>query len=208
MLDGLHRDRTSRFWQDLARPLARSGLRPNQVTWLGLVLVFFNCAVFYHYRNTLVFGLGLAVAFAFDSLDGAVARLQGTQSRYGGYLDAVADRYQEVAVYLVIGWVTGWWAACFVAVSGSLLVSYNKARTAIEMPISNEDWPDLLERFERVTILCTALVLDSFVPLPAFLGGRPLYLGILIVAVLSHVTAAQRFKRARALLMHDARRER
>ena len=208
MLDGLHRDRTGRFWEDLARPLARSGLTPNQVTWLGLLLVLANCIAFVLHQNTFAFGIGLAIAFSFDSLDGAVARLTGTQSRYGGYLDAVLDRYQETAVYFVIAWMTDWWVLCFAALSGSLLVSYNKARTAIEMPIRNDDWPDLLERFERVTILCTALILDSFFDLPAFLGGRPLFLGILVIAVLAHVTAVQRFFRARTLLMRNSRNDR
>ena len=200
MIDGLYRSWTGRLWEEIARPLARTGVTPNQITWIGLALVTCNCAFYYAHGYTLLFGIGLAFAFAFDSLDGAVARLQGSSSKYGGYLDGVADRYQEIMVYLAIASVTGWWAMSFFALSGSLMVSYNKARTAIEIPIANSGWPDLLERFERIVILCSALVLDAFVELPDFLGGRVLYFGLLVIAVLSHITAVQRFLRARALL--------
>jgi archaetidylinositol phosphate synthase len=202
MIDGTSKATLDRFWDAVARPLARSGLTPNQITWIGLGLVLANCALFALHRSSILFGLGLAVSFAFDSLDGAVARLQGTASKYGGYLDAVIDRYQEIAVYLTIAWLEGWWLACFLAATGSLLTSYHKARTAIEMPIDNSKWPDLLERLERVIILCIALVLDSLFTLPAMLGGRVLLAALVVLGVLTHVTAIQRFVRARAMLTH------
>ncbi len=201
MLDGLHKSRTDIVWQAIARPLAATGITPNQVTWLGLVLVVTNCAAYIVHQNSVWFGVGLALSFAFDALDGAVARLQGRTSKFGGYLDAVVDRYQELAAYFAIAWVNDWWMVSFLAITGSFLVSYNKARTAIEIPIQNHNWPDLLERFERIVIICGALILDPFVPLPDFLGGRVLYLGVAVIAVGSHVTAVQRFYRARSLLL-------
>lgn len=201
MLDGTNRGLGERFWHALAQPLARAGLSPNQVTWIGLVLILANCAGYVLHRQSFWFGLGLIVSFSFDGLDGAVARLTGKASKYGGYLDAVIDRYQEIAVYLAIAWVTEWWAVSFLAVTGSLMVSYNKARTAMEISIDNHGWPDLLERFERIFIICAALVLDPLIPLPAFLGGSVLFAGVVVIAVLSHVTAIQRFGRARAMIL-------
>jgi CDP-diacylglycerol--glycerol-3-phosphate 3-phosphatidyltransferase/archaetidylinositol phosphate synthase len=190
-----------RFWHSLAQPLARAGLAPNQVTWIGLALILANCAGYALHRQSFWFGLGLIVSFSFDALDGAVARLTGKTSKYGGYLDAVIDRYQEIAVYLAIAVVRDWWAVSFLAVTGSLMVSYNKARTAMEITINNHGWPDLLERFERIFIICAALILDPFIPLPDFLGASVLFAGLVIVAAGSHVTAIQRFCRARAMLL-------
>jgi phosphatidylglycerophosphate synthase len=164
------------------------------------VLVLANAAAYVAHGQSFWFGLGLIFSFAFDALDGAVARITGKTSKYGGYLDAVIDRYQEIAAFLAIGLVTGWWALCFLALSGSLMVSYNKARTALEIPIQNHNWPDLMERFERIFVLCAALILDPLVPVPDFLGGRALFVGIALIAALSHLTAIQRFLRARALL--------
>jgi len=62
-----------------------------------------------------------------------------------------------------------------------------------------------MERFERIAILCAALVLDRFLELPSVLGTRVLYLGIVVVGVLSHLTAIQRFLRARKLLQEAGR---
>jgi len=200
MLDGTNKALSDRLWDALAAPLARAGLTPNQITWAGLVLVLLNCALFYVWHNTFWFGIGLAIAFTFDGLDGAVARMRGLSSKYGGYLDAVVDRYQEIAVYLTLALVTGWWFLAFLAITGSLMTSYNKARTAVEIPIDNNSWPDLLERLERVFILSAALIFDSFIHLPAAWNVSLLSLAMLAIGVLSHLTALQRFIRARGLI--------
>jgi phosphatidylglycerophosphate synthase len=196
MIDSNNRALSDRVWNSLASPLVAIGMSPNQVTVAGLVLVLANCAFYALHRNSFWFGFGLALSFAFDGMDGAVARRTGKSSKFGGYLDAVIDRYQEAAVLFTIAWVTGWWPVCFLALSGSLLTSYNKARTALEIPIDNNNWPDLMERLERVVVLCGALMLDPFVALPYL--NRMLYLGLLVIAFFSNLTAIQRFWRARA----------
>nr|VFJ61895.1 MAG: CDP-diacylglycerol--glycerol-3-phosphate 3-phosphatidyltransferase [Candidatus Kentron sp. FW]VFJ66448.1 MAG: CDP-diacylglycerol--glycerol-3-phosphate 3-phosphatidyltransferase [Candidatus Kentron sp. FW] len=201
MIDGRYKAWINLFWNRLGRFLVFFGLTPNQVTLLGLFLVFLNCAFYIHHRNDLWFGIILAIVFTLDALDGAVARITDSATKYGGYLDAVVDRYQEVAVYLAIAWVYGYWAVCFLSVTGSLLISYNKARMAIEMPIDNNNWPDLLERMERIVLICTALILNPFVMLPGIFPGDFLYTMILAVGILTHITAIQRFFRARRALI-------
>jgi phosphatidylglycerophosphate synthase len=181
--------------------LAGSDVTPNQITGIGLVLVLTNCGFYLVYRDTFWLGVGLALSFTFDSLDGVIARRQGTQSKFGGYLDAVVDRYQEFAAYLAVAWVNNLWPVVFFVVTGSLLTSYNKARTAIEIPVDNKGWPDLLERPQRMWILCTALILDPVIPIPAAFGGRLLTVTLVALAVLTHFTAAQRFFRARRKLL-------
>jgi phosphatidylglycerophosphate synthase len=181
--------------------LTSSDVTPNQITSMGVILVCANCIFYVFNRDTFWLGVGLSLSFTFDSLDGVVARRQGTTSKFGAYLDAVADRYQEIIPYLVIAWVNNYWMIIFFVVTGSLLISYNKARTAIEIPVDNKDWPDLLERPRRMWILGAALILDSFCPIPAVLGGRLLYLALVVLAVLTHFTALQRFFRARRMLM-------
>jgi phosphatidylglycerophosphate synthase len=170
------------------------------LSWLGLVLAVISCLLYLLHRSSFWLGIGLAVSFSFDVLDGAFARAQDSVSKFGGYLDAVVDRYQEAIAFLVIAAVTGWWAVSFLAVTGALLTSYNKARVAVETPIENKSWPDLLERPQRVILLVIGLLLDNLVPLPDFLGGRFLYLALCVLAVGAHVTAIQRFLRARRML--------
>jgi archaetidylinositol phosphate synthase len=181
--------------------IANSGVTPNQITCIGLLLVFANCAFYLFYRDAFCLGVGLSLSFAFDALDGTIARLKGMQSKFGGYLDAVVDRCQEIAAFLVIAWVNDYWSLIFFVTTGSLLTSYNKARTAIEIPVDNKSWPDLLERPARMWLLNGALILDDAIPIPAFLGGRLLHLMLIVLAVLTYFTAIQRFFRARQLLL-------
>ena len=197
MLDGLNKAAQDRFWDGIARHLVATGISPNQVTMLGLALVLANCALYLWHENHAVFALLLAVAFAFDALDGAVARLTGRSSRFGGYLDAVIDRYQEIAVFLAIASVTGYWLPAMGALTGSLLISYAKARAAIEVPIDNIKWPDLMERLERIVFLCLALLLDPLLQIWLDIAPSPLYYLLILLALLTHATAVQRFYRAR-----------
>jgi phosphatidylglycerophosphate synthase len=181
--------------------LASSDVTPNQITYMGLALVSANCALYCLHRDTFWLGVGLSLSYTFDSLDGVIARRQGAASKFGGYLDAIADRYQEMVAYIVIAWVNDLWPVIFFVMTGSLLTSYAKARTAIEMPVDNKGWPDLLDRPRRIWILCAALILDSAIPIPKAFGGRLLYLVLVGLAVLTHFTAFQRFFRARRMLL-------
>ena len=138
----------------------------------------------------------MAIAFSADSLDGAVARLRGETSAFGGYLDAVVDRYQELIANAALAYVNDAWAAGLFALSGAFLTSYMKARAAMEMPVDNAAWPDLFERQERILFICLALVCQSLTG-----GGAGMIDGALwLLALLTHATAVQRFLRARKLL--------
>lgn len=199
MIDGLFKKHIDPLWEGVARPVARV-CTANQVTILGLIAVLAVSAAYILHGSTVWFGIGLALAFSADSLDGAVARLRGEASKFGGYLDAIVDRYQEMAVLAAIAYVTGHWAAAFFVLAGSFLTSYAKARTAIEMPISNSDWPDVFERQERIIFICVLLVLNGL--LANWTGSTfdLIHVGLWVLAALCHATAIQRFLRARAML--------
>jgi phosphatidylglycerophosphate synthase len=201
MIDGYFKHKINLFWDRLAFYLVAAKFTPNTVTWLGLALVLINCLLYLLHRNDFLFGFLLAISFSFDALDGAVARITGKSSKYGGYLDAVIDRYQEIAIYITLAYVNQYWLVCFMAITGSLLVSYNKARVAVEVAIDNNKWPDLAERFERIFLICAGLMLTSFVNMPDGFNKSFLYYVILAIAILSHVTAIQRFMRARKILL-------
>lgn len=195
MIDGLLKTYIDPLWEKMAQPLVRAGLTPNQVTSIGLVLVAGASAAYLLHRNPLIFGLTLTVAFAFDALDGAVARQRSMQTKFGGYFDAMVDRYQELAVLGAIAWVTDLWVLAFLAFSGAMITSYAKARTAIEIPIRNEAWPDLFERLERIIALCLLLIVVGVTGWNVLMSW-----GLGLYAALCHFTALQRAVRAVALL--------
>lgn len=194
MIDGLIKDKIDPLWEAMSTPLVKAKLTPNQVTFAGLVLVLLVSLAYLWHGSTVVYGLTLALAFAFDALDGAVARRRGMSTKAGGYFDAMVDRYQELAVLATLAYVHDLWPLALACFSGSVITSYAKARTAIETPISNEHWPDFFERMERVIYICVMLVLAGV------LGAWVVTAGLAGFAILSHVTALQRARRATSIL--------
>ncbi|WP_186398079.1 CDP-alcohol phosphatidyltransferase family protein [Stappia sp. P2PMeth1] len=200
MIDGLFKRHIDPLWESMATPLVRMGLTPNQVTATGLVLVCATSALYLWHGNSALFGLTLAFAFAFDALDGAVARRRSMCTKSGGYFDAMVDRYQELAVLAALAAVNDLWALALLAFSGGVLTSYAKARTAIEIPIRNEAWPDLFERLERIIFLCAMLLAAGGLSLAGIAPASTIAVGLAIYALLAHLTSIQRMRRAVALL--------
>ena len=200
MIDGLIKSKIDPMWEAMSTPLVRAKWTPNQVTFAGLVLIILVSAAYLWHGNPWVYGLTLAVAFAFDALDGAVARRRDMRSKAGGYFDAMVDRYQELAVLGALAWMHDLWALALLAFSGSVITSYAKARTAIEIPICNEDWPDFFERLERVIFLCVMLVIAGVFRSHA---DMIVLVGLAVFALMSHATALQRARRATAMLRNE-----
>jgi archaetidylinositol phosphate synthase len=208
MIDGLYKAHLDRMWDRAAQPLARV-VTANQVTLIGLVLVLASCGAFLLHERPVLLGICLAISFAADSLDGAVARLRGETSCFGGYLDAVIDRYQEAVVLFAFALTMTSWVPAFLAFWGAMMTSYAKARTAIEVPVDNNGWPDLFERQERIIYLCALLILGPAVADVLDVGNHSVMtVGLWGLALLCHATAVQRMLRARDILMTADRRAR
>lgn len=180
------------FLRLITKGLVKLRFTPNAVTVSGLLLVIASSLYYVHYKNSLVYALLLIVSFGFDALDGAVARSTGKTSRFGAYMDAVFDRYQEGILYFVIAYVHNVWPLAFIAFAGAMLISYNKARAAMEINIKNDNWPDLLERTERVTLIIIILIINSI-----FIKYNVIFYSMIVMAVLNNFTAIQRFFRVR-----------
>ncbi len=189
----------SRWIEPLALCLARCGVSPFALTLAAPLLSSFVCYLFLRTGAVIPFCVAITFIGALDGLDGAVARASGRVTKFGAYLDAVCDRYVEAIVALTVAAVTGYWMLTMLVLVGSLLVSYAKARAAMEVPVSNQEWPDLMERTERGLLFVAGLAAGSVVP------WRPLahdlfWWTLVGLAGLVHLTAAQRILRARRLI--------
>lgn len=194
MIDGLMKSTIDPLWEAMATPLVKARLTPNQVTFIGLVLILLVSLAYLWHQSPALYGVTLIVAFVFDALDGAVARRRNMSTKAGGYFDAMVDRYQELAVLATLAYMFDAWPLALACFSGSVITSYAKARTAIEMPVSNTDWPDFFERLERIIYLCAMLLIAGV------LGDAAVTWGLAGFAILTHVTALQRARRATQLL--------
>lgn len=178
----------------IVQPLARSGVTPNMLTGIGLVLSILTAVVIA--QGSLVLGGWLVLlAGIFDMFDGAMARVQNAATTFGAFLDSTIDRYSESIILLGLliyalqhpnvhdvvwpapfeqGWMV---TLIFVSVVGSLMVSYTKARAeglGIECKVG------LLARPERVILLALGLI-----------TGTGIW-ALALLAVLSNVTAIER----------------
>jgi CDP-diacylglycerol---glycerol-3-phosphate 3-phosphatidyltransferase len=139
-------------------------------------------------------GFAIALGGVADILDGRVARALGVDSAYGKFIDSTLDRFVEVfaflgfAVYLsdfrlgplvVVG-----------AISGSLLVSYARARGESLGVLCKGG---LMQRAERLVITCLACLADPALTERLDLRPGSIVLGALgLIAVLTFATAAHR----------------
>ena len=80
---------------------ARRGITPNQVTWMSIAVGLVAAAVFAVGVRWLdiVGAVLLYASFILDCNDGSLARYTGNFSRYGGWLDMIADRAKEYVVF-------------------------------------------------------------------------------------------------------------
>jgi CDP-diacylglycerol--glycerol-3-phosphate 3-phosphatidyltransferase len=176
-----------RLAEPLARGLIRLGVSANAITLVGLLL---NCVAGAIAAIGLLWLAGLCYLLfsSLDFLDGSVARLSGTANRFGAFFDSVLDRAAEAAVLIgLLYWYAGQQqpvlaTLCAVALTGSFLVSYARAR-AEGLGLDCE--VGLLQRTERIVLLGGGLLLS---PLHALV--LPAVLVVLIIA--TGVTTCQR----------------
>ena len=191
------------FFNELFEPVAlwlrRLGVSPNQMTVAGLILGILGCLTFLHTRNLYLFIILIVLAGIFDAIDGVLARASGRVTKFGAYLDAMCDRLFEGAVMLAVAIATGRWVLIFLAMLGSYSVSYAKARAAIETTVSNTEWPDLMERFERDIIFISGFFLSELFHIQ--IAGHDLFFWVLIgLNAAVYFTVIQRILRAKRLI--------
>ena len=189
----------NRLFAPPARLLVACGVSPSFVTVAGAGLVALACARLLVTRRIVEFCGLVALASLTDALDGAVARTGGRVTRWGAYLDAMCDRYAEALVVLTVAAVTGYWRLSGLLLAGALLVSYAKARAAMEAPVSNLEWPDLMERAERGVLYLAGLAAGQLAAWRPW-GHDLFWWTLALLALLTHATVLQRMGRAKRLI--------
>ncbi len=167
----------------VVKVLARWGIHPNQMTWLGFLLTAGAGAVLAVGRLQLG-GVLMLLTSSVDGLDGALARLTDQQSRFGAFLDSTLDRFSEGAILFgLLVWTIRMdmpvdIALLFLILLGSVMVSYTRAR-AEGLGYTCE--VGLFTRAVRVFFLAVGLIVPGFFRLT-----------LVLMAVLTWFTVAQR----------------
>ena len=162
--------------------LNKMGITPNVLTLTGVIGTAVGATIVAN-GNFVLGGLIIMLMGPFDALDGAVARVRGEPEDFGAFVDSVSDRYIEILIYGGLIWYyfsqENLLAVMliFFAITGSIMVSYMRARA---QSLGFEAKVGLLTRVERFLVIG-----------PSILFGYPL-VGVTIVAVFSNITAFQR----------------
>jgi CDP-diacylglycerol--glycerol-3-phosphate 3-phosphatidyltransferase len=186
--------------------LARMGVTPDGVTWFSLVPgIGAGVALAFGWFG-LATMLGTLSAFC-DTIDGAIARLLSAGSEAGETLDAIVDRYTEGAFFggLIVYYRASLVMTAFsvLALLGAFMISYTTAKAEAQ----GVDAPrGLMRRGERAFYLLVAAGLVPFVraALPAsrpfYERDAPMVAVIVLIAVVSNVSALSRMRRIRLAL--------
>jgi CDP-diacylglycerol--glycerol-3-phosphate 3-phosphatidyltransferase len=171
--------------------LIDSRLTPNAISLTGFVLNLVAAALILD-RLFFLAGVAFIVGSVMDTLDGRYSRMSGKGTQFGAFLDSTLDRIEEGVVLAAVAWyfadsgdaVAA--AMCVVAVLGSLMVSYTRARAealGIECKVG------IATRPVRVVILSIGLVFAKGAGLGDFELLAP---AVYVIAGLTAVTAVQR----------------
>ncbi len=183
------------LWISYEAKLAHSvGLTPNRVSTMGIICALLSALLYwnsqFHQPTIIVATIFLLASGFFDALDGAIARIYGEATTFGGFLDSMLDRYADAVVFcgIILGGLCDpigpvGPVAGFTALTGSLLVSYARARA--EAAGVKMEAVGFAERAERIIILAVASLLGV-------VWREALGWGIIILAILTNLTVLQR----------------
>jgi CDP-diacylglycerol--glycerol-3-phosphate 3-phosphatidyltransferase len=202
VLSGRLRPAAAAVIEPLARGLLRIGLTPDAVTMAGTTVVVTTALVAYPQGWLLPGTLIIAVFVLADSMDGTMARLSGTTSPWGAFLDSTLDRIADAAIF---GGLTVWFAQrgdllgvalTLAALVLGQVVSYTRARAE---GLGAQAAVGIAERTERLIVVLVATALVG--------GGLPvevLLVAMGVLAVASAVTVVQRMLVVRRQLRSES----
>jgi len=179
-------------------------IHPDVLSWSSLVLQL--GAAFALGHDAIALGGWLLFAGAgCDSLDGTVARARNLSSDAGEVLDAIIDRWGEMAVCFGFAWMYRGWLPGFLlamwACAASVMVSYTRAKGET---LDLDAKMGVMNRHERAAYLITATIFSA-----ALQHFRPewdtahhvlIVIALGLIATLGTVTAIRRTAFMRAEL--------
>jgi CDP-diacylglycerol--glycerol-3-phosphate 3-phosphatidyltransferase len=162
--------------------LAATGINPNMLTLIGLVVNFWAAVLF----ATGLFKTAAIVIFIagfIDMLDGQVARRQNRVTAFGAFYDSTLDRYSDMALYMgllvyyAVNGRTSYVILGAVAAASSVMVSYARARAESLIPLCKVGFA---ERPERMVLLIIGGLFDRMAPV------------LWVIAIVSTITVIHR----------------
>jgi CDP-diacylglycerol--glycerol-3-phosphate 3-phosphatidyltransferase len=173
----------------IAKVLVRLHITASVVTLLGLVVTITGSVILAN-GHPLAGGFVIGCGGAIDGFDGTVARLTGTASRRGAFLDTMADRVGEVAMFAGLAWFVAddslLVLLSVIALGNSMLIPYARSKAEAE---GLDGKGGIMGRAERIILFCLLIM-----PVGWDWWGVEVMLWPMVV--LTGLTVAQRYWKA------------
>jgi CDP-diacylglycerol--glycerol-3-phosphate 3-phosphatidyltransferase len=165
------------------------GIHPNVLTLIG-VLINVGAAWALGKQHFLLAGVIMIVANIFDFIDGKVAHITNTVSRFGAFWDSTLDRFSDIALFLGLIYLyatlrrTDYVMVTALAMMFSIMISYARARAE---SLIDKCKVGFMERPERIVLF----MIGAFPsPIPPF--DHRMAAVLWVILILSIVTVANR----------------
>ena len=188
-------DQLGRSWlikhivSPIGKVLVRLRITASMVTVLGLVVTIVGSVILatgHTVTAALVIGLGGGI----DGVDGTVARLTGTASRRGAFLDTISDRVGELAMFAGLAWLVAddelLLVLTVISLGNSMLIPYIRSKAEAE---GLDGMGGIMGRAERIILFCGLI-------LPVGLGWYGAEVMLWPMVILTTITVGQRFVKA------------
>ena len=188
----------SRIVTPVAQTLIRLKVTADAVTCFGAVATIACAAIFIPTGHFLLASLTVGLLSLSDLLDGTIARLTQSDSRWGAFLDSTLDRVVDAAVLIAVAAYflnsksveTRAVVATVIALVMGQMTSYIRAKAEA---LGVECKVGLAERAERTFVVWIALLISG-------LGWYCLPWAMYLLAVITSITVAQRVSHVRKQL--------
>jgi CDP-diacylglycerol---glycerol-3-phosphate 3-phosphatidyltransferase len=141
-------------------------INPNILTFIGFLITI--CAAVHFARGKFVeAGFIIILAGIFDILDGRVARITNSVTKFGAFFDSVLDRYSDIAIFLglMINYSKDqrltYMILSGIVMMGAVMTSYARARAESLIPLCKVGF---MERPERLVLLIIGALSNRMAP--------------------------------------------
>ena len=195
------RSKINKYIENLIGPISKNW-NPNVITIICLSFSLITC--FLYAKGWFLLGALSLSLYAFDLIDGTVARIHGKTSKFGGVLDATCDRVSDGLIFLGFALSTHMRIdLVIIALIGTFMVSYSKAKAEAALSITQLGTNSLSigvgERGERLILIFIVTFAYHFFTKTLF-GLNILDYGMIVLIVLTFITVVMRLRKAYELL--------
>jgi len=175
----------------ISKPLLKTKIIPDAISVISFGIAVISAFFFSlgDYLNVIVGGLLAQFSSIVDGCDGEVARLKFQQTNYGGWFDAVLDRYADALI--ILGMTYGCrhlnrdieiWLVGFIALVGSFMNSYTADRydAAFRKKIKTTGFRIRIGRDVRLFLIMTGALFNQ------------VFYTLIIIGILTNIESIRR----------------